>query len=271
MAYTKTTWANSPATTSPLNATNLNNMEDGIFNNDADIDKLENVTKFITATATTNGDFKVNIPNTLATGMILNISFPAATSITSNARLSIDDGTNYKNILNEAGTQLLGSNVQNTSLSLVYDGTSFKKCCYLKSLIVGNKTTTQNVTVGAGTFTKILLDSAEITQGNGFTFESNQIKVNKKMVVEVNACADLYQFSGNCVLTIIKNNDTVNGRITFIWQLCYNTGDNSIVTPSIPLELVKDDVVSLYFYVTDAQSGKSVLPFNSTKLVVKEL
>jgi len=37
MAYTKTIWANAPATTSPINQINLNNMETGIFNNDAAI------------------------------------------------------------------------------------------------------------------------------------------------------------------------------------------------------------------------------------------
>ena len=31
MSYTKTDWANLPSTTTPLNATNLNKMENGIF------------------------------------------------------------------------------------------------------------------------------------------------------------------------------------------------------------------------------------------------
>lgn len=37
MAYTKTPWANSPAITSPINADNLNKIEDGLFNQDARI------------------------------------------------------------------------------------------------------------------------------------------------------------------------------------------------------------------------------------------
>ena len=121
MAYTKTIWENSPSENTPISAENLNNIENGIDDVDA---RLTIVEKYLTATAGSNGDFKVNIPNTLATGMILNITFPVATVSTANARLSIDDGVTYKNLF-ISGIQALGNEVQSMSLILRYDGTNF--------------------------------------------------------------------------------------------------------------------------------------------------
>jgi len=123
MAYTKTTWANGIAPA--INATNLNNIETGIFNNDAAITNLDNVTKYITATAGSNGDFKINISNILATNMILYVNFPAATTNTANARISIDDGTTYKNIKFFDSTQTIASEVESKKKTLYYDGTDF--------------------------------------------------------------------------------------------------------------------------------------------------
>lgn len=41
MAYEKIEWENSPSTKTPLNATNLNHMDDGISNNDSAIAALQ--------------------------------------------------------------------------------------------------------------------------------------------------------------------------------------------------------------------------------------
>ena len=44
MAYTKQTWTDLPATTSPINATRLNHIEDGIYENSNDITTLNTTT-----------------------------------------------------------------------------------------------------------------------------------------------------------------------------------------------------------------------------------
>ena len=81
--------------------------------------------KFVLATAVTNGDFKVTIPGAsgLATNDIVRIAFPVATNGASNARLSIDGGTTYKNIM--MPTAILASTVQSKQIELIYDGTNF--------------------------------------------------------------------------------------------------------------------------------------------------
>lgn len=99
----------------------INEVKGKVDNAETDIDKLENITKFISATATTNGDFKVNITNTLATGMIVYIAFPTATVNTASARLSIDNGTTYKNVLN-----ILASEIENRNVCFRYDGTNWQ-------------------------------------------------------------------------------------------------------------------------------------------------
>jgi hypothetical protein len=86
---------------------------------------LGNVTKYIVATATTNGDFKINITNTLATNMKLLINFPAATNGASNGRISTDDGANYKDILDFAGANAVATNVQSSTRQLIYNGTAW--------------------------------------------------------------------------------------------------------------------------------------------------
>ena len=75
---------------------------------------------YITATAGSNGDFYINLGITPYTGMIINVSFPTATSATSNTRISINGGTNYYN------TDTIASEVQNKSISFRYNGTSFE-------------------------------------------------------------------------------------------------------------------------------------------------
>lgn len=87
---------------------------------DSDTLKLNNITKYLTATAGSNGDFYVDIDNALETNMIVNVIFPLATSLSSQARLSIDGGTTYKNI-----SDLLAQFVYKQKLTLRYDGTKF--------------------------------------------------------------------------------------------------------------------------------------------------
>lgn len=120
MAYTKKIWKDYPDTTTPILASDMNNIENGI-------EALDNVTKYITATAVSNGDFKINISNALTTGAIVNISFPTAVNPASAVQLSVDGGTNYYNIrFYDTTYNLLARNVENQRITLYFDGTYFR-------------------------------------------------------------------------------------------------------------------------------------------------
>ena len=78
-----------------------------------------------TAVAVTNGDFKTTLVGTLDTNDIILVSFPNATNGTSNARISIDNGVTYKNIVDFVGKNVVASNIQASKRRLLYNGTSF--------------------------------------------------------------------------------------------------------------------------------------------------
>ena len=90
-----------------------------------EFDKVNNATEFVTATNTTSSDFITTLTNGLTTNAIVTVKFPTADDDTQQARLSIDGGTSYFVIQNSAETDLLGSAVENKTLSLVHNtGTS---------------------------------------------------------------------------------------------------------------------------------------------------
>lgn len=79
MAYTKTTWANTPSTGSPINATNLNNMETGIETLDTgklnisakaigtDISTGTNDDKYVTSKAIKDADLNTRLKSKIIT------------------------------------------------------------------------------------------------------------------------------------------------------------------------------------------------------------
>ena len=103
-------YKNSPSTDSPINATNLRRGE-----------------AYSTATAGSDGDFDITIPanDTLTTNDYIELRLPAATTGSSNARISIDGGSNYFNIKDKNGNQLLASIVEDDRHRFYYDGTDF--------------------------------------------------------------------------------------------------------------------------------------------------
>ena len=85
---------------------------------------INNKSNFISLTAVTNGDYSANTGLTLTTGMIIYGIIPAATTNTQNARISIDNGSNYKNVkLLRGDNFLLSSYIENNYVMLRYDGT----------------------------------------------------------------------------------------------------------------------------------------------------
>lgn len=117
-------WKNYPDTTTPIEGDNLTHIEEGIYENSVNIKKVNNVTKYLTATAGANGDFWIDIENDLVAGMVLYISFPTATNPASNARLSIDGGVTYINV-RMGSVNVIAEELQNRRLEMVYDGTYF--------------------------------------------------------------------------------------------------------------------------------------------------
>jgi len=114
MAYDKVTYNN--GTAPAINETNLNKNEDATELN----------TLFNTATISVNSDYILDIDSfySLSTGSKISIDFPTAIDDTQNARLSIDNGSTFKNIFQD-GSQILGSAVEDTQQTLYYDGTQF--------------------------------------------------------------------------------------------------------------------------------------------------
>lgn len=53
MAYIKTTWENEPSESTPINASNLNKIEDGIYNNSLKADQVGNLTNLKTSEKST--------------------------------------------------------------------------------------------------------------------------------------------------------------------------------------------------------------------------
>jgi len=127
--------------------------------------------KYITATADINGDFYVTIPHSsgLAINDIVRISFPAATINTSNARLSIDGGTTYKNIFCD-GVQVKAVIPENTPLTLYYDGTEFNiEVKPKKELWTGAWTSGAITVVGIDQYTKFDVYTANAGIMYGYT------------------------------------------------------------------------------------------------------
>lgn len=64
-------WKDYPDTTTPIEGDKLTHIEEGIYENSVNIKKVNNVTKYITATAGADGDFYIDIENDLATGQAM--------------------------------------------------------------------------------------------------------------------------------------------------------------------------------------------------------
>jgi hypothetical protein len=137
-------WKNYPDTTTPIEGDNLTHIEEGIYENSVNIyensvniyensvniyensvniKKVNNVTKYITATAGADGDFWIDIENDLVAGMVLYISFPTATNPASNARLSIDGGNTYVDVKLLRGFETIPAKLlSNKKVKLIYNG-----------------------------------------------------------------------------------------------------------------------------------------------------
>lgn len=90
MAYNKTTWENSPSTSTPINAGNLNKMEEGIYQNSIGVENNENNIGDLTELIT---PVKTNIVNSINSvyGTKLWENPNPSSSFSGNITLSSDD------------------------------------------------------------------------------------------------------------------------------------------------------------------------------------
>lgn len=208
MAYIKKTWKDYPDTSTPIKAEDLNNIED----------RLSDEEYYVTATAGSNGDFRVTLSNTtLTTNRVVKIAFPTATNPASNARLSIDGGTTYKNINSK-----IGSNVQNKCLNLKYNGTEFEDVNQKHSITLQlNADFTQSSFSGGvnvpmslfeQTGTKLTLSSGGVKVGQGVS----KVKVSSNFrIVHSNASQINTYIMKNGVAQVGTSADVgANARIT---------------------------------------------------------
>lgn len=150
-----------------INKCNANDMNDLKY-------AVNEIGKYNTATAGTNGDFYLTLKGTLSVGDIVRISFPTATVPSANARLSIDGGVTYVNIVRMKSSEVFqfqANGVENSLLELTYDGANFvvsgglSKEVFLTGIITassGKITLRQNI----NHFDYILVATGSASTGN---------------------------------------------------------------------------------------------------------
>lgn len=178
-----------------VNATDMNDIKGAV----------NQIGSYNTAVAVTNGDFKTTLKGTLTTGDTVNIKFPNALNDASNARLSIDNGTTYKNVF--FGIQLSASEIENTTQSIYYDGTQWQ-LLNKKNMITVYLNANKSVAIGS-TFTAYLLEIPAQYQvsGNKITYDS----VNK--CVKIGAGITKVKISASIMIKGIIGSPIVGVRI----------------------------------------------------------
>lgn len=104
----KTFWKDYPNTDTPLDANNLNTLNEELL-------KIAEEDKYYQATATDNGDYKIDIDKTFSNGDVIKIMFPTATDNDKQARLSVDDGNTYYNV-----EDIKAEHIENNNLELLF-------------------------------------------------------------------------------------------------------------------------------------------------------
>lgn len=209
--------------------------------NGIDIIDLDNVTKFLSATAVTNGDYKVNISNTLTTNMFVYLYLPNATTSTQTARLSIDDGSTYKNIKLLRGANTLTANyIQNNFAILRYNGTDWiwvntnLVAVYISSGGLNNLTASNLSSAIDGTYRVVVSGSFSETPSWGFrvnnistdgAYFSNTIQASGTLTTSGSTTVSgYYQESTMFFFGNAGTNKLFNGSFDFIVQ-----GDKVVV------------------------------------------
>lgn len=151
MAYNKTVWENKPSTNSPVNANNMNKIEQGIYDSSLGVEKIGDITLLDTTDKTS----VVNAINEV------NGNLPKITSLWSGSKSTTGDitlseaYTNYDFLLvgiqatsYSKGSELIPTNdiVQSTSDDNTYEITTFQSTSvYANMSIQFTSSTTLNI------------------------------------------------------------------------------------------------------------------------------
>jgi hypothetical protein len=105
----------------------INNSENALSIRNKINNGLEINSQFNLASISANADYSLNLDTyyEVANQSKISIEFPSAIDTGDNARISLNNGTDYNNIKSEEGVQLLGSDVEGKFLTLTYDGTDW--------------------------------------------------------------------------------------------------------------------------------------------------
>lgn len=269
----KITYADKVALNTNTEIPAQNKVEDTDMNNIKGA--VNEIGKYNTATAGTNGDFNATLKGTLSSGDIVRISFPTATVPTSNARLSIDGGTTYKNVF--FGIQLLASEIENTNQTVYYDGTQWQ-LSNKKNTITAYLNANKSVTIGS-TFTAYLLEIPAQYQvsGNKITYDS----VNK--CVKIGAGITKVKISASIMIKGIIGTPIVGVRMnrggtytslieTYGSKLPDTTGYVSFSQAPSEVLVQENDLIELY--VSSSATGTFTIAGTSrlwTYLTVEEV
>jgi len=127
MSYTKTNWENLPSTNTPINATNLNKIEQGIKDNSDDIDLLKGTVLYNNASGTTGNitTLNDNINNYNYFEIISYVVYSGTNVYTTTGKLPIAsiDRVHINNIF-VGGTGVYNSGFQVTSKRVSISGTT---------------------------------------------------------------------------------------------------------------------------------------------------
>ena len=210
--------------------------------------------KFITATAGSNGDFYITLLGTLATNDIVYISFPSATNGASNARLSVDGGTTYKNI--KLYSILLASGVASKKLSFVYDGTDFVPLNPITSYarLIGTIAAFQALTQSAVTFIKWGTSSV-VGVGLSATPSTGVIAFSYDGSAEISANMMLYGCTiGDAIMVELMYDGTV--LYTYYYNI-QTAGYDIITIPPMIIPVANGKSVSLAVRNASAARGNA--------------
>lgn len=147
MSYVKTIWENEPSESTPINASNLNKIENGIYDNSLGVEKIGDITLLNTTDKTS----VVNAINEI------NGNLPKITSLWSGSKSTTGDitlskaYTNYDFLLvgiqadsYSKGSELIptGDIVQSSSGSNTYEITTFQSSSVYSNMSIQFKNTT---------------------------------------------------------------------------------------------------------------------------------
>lgn len=237
--------------------------------NDSDMNDIKTavnqVGSYNVPTAGSNADYSLTLKGTLSSGDVVNIYFPTPANVASNARLSVDGGSNYYNI-QFSGDNLIGDNVKGKYLSLVFNGTIFEALGF-KSYIVAVLTTN---TTGVNNNPLKLPVQLKSKFGSKFSISNGGILIGEG-VKKIKVSAQTYVTTLGS--TGIKKALVYNGSNSVAIDALANltNGYVTIPIPGVPIDVTPGDIIYLYCQgsLNDVWEGNGSAQYN--RIYIEEI